>query len=270
MKNNKIKDMLNNIEVSEKLENKILSKTIYKKQNLFLQKRIIAISVIIIIGTTGFGIAHADEIVEKVKSLFVTYTLGSDEENDYKYKITEVMVTNKKEINYDANLTPVQYTDEEYYVTLDKLEKELGTKFLRSDNFNNKKEVRIWQLEKNENKIARVGFSYDYIYKNKKEKIFMSTQFITKYYRDDSLSLIEGVEWHEKEYGIDVKNYQKEERNDTFNINIYFYSNSDFIDENKKTSTIKASFVYDDVLYSLNGNYTSKAKLLEIINSLHY
>ena len=269
MKNNKIKDMLNNIEVSKELDDKILSKTVYKKQHLILQKSIIIISVIIIIGTTGFGIAHADDIVQKIKSLFVTYTYTSSDENT-KLIITELNVTNKKEINYDANLKPAFYSGEEYYIALDKLEKELDTKFLRPDGFNNKKEVRIGRMEKNENKIGRCGFSYDYIYKNKKEKIYMSAQFMTKYYNNDSFGSIEGVEWHEKEYGIDAKHYKKEEKNDILNTNIYYYAAYDFTNGEKGVGGLNASFIYDDVLYKLYGINTDKTKLLEIINSLHY
>ena len=270
MKNNKIKEMLNNIKVNKDLDDKIFSKTIYKKNNILWQKIVITISVIIIIGTASFGFVHANDIVQKIKGLFVTYTVGSDEEYEYKYKITEVMVTNKKELNYEANLTPGMNTNEQYYMPLDKLEKELNTKFLRPDKFSNKKEVRIGRIDKIDNKITRGGFSYDYIYKNKKEKISMSAQFITKYYSEDSFSFIEGVEWHDSENGVHTKHYSLQEKNDVLNTDIYFYSNYDFKDKDQSTSFMNASFIYDDVLYSLRGVYTNKAKLLEIINSLHY
>lgn len=272
MKSNKIKDMLNNIEVSEKLDDKILSKTIYKKRNLILQKSIIALSVIIIIGSTGFGIAHADEIVEKVKSLFVTYTYTSGTENITKYTFTELKVTNKKEVNYDAIFESIDFPlqDNQHEISIKELEKELNIKFLTSNKFKNKDLVRIIRLEKNNNKISRGSFVLDYVYKNKSEQMYFGMQFITKYYRNDYFRILEGLELYDEEYGIDTKAYKLEEKNDILNTDLYFYGTYDFTNGEKGIGSLSVSFIYDDVVYTLYGTNTSKTKLLEIINSLHY
>lgn len=273
MKDNKIKEILNNIKVNKELDDKILAKTIYKKNNLLLQKCIIAFSIIIIIGFTSYGITRAiikvktsDRVTKEYDDIFVT-TKIEKKENCFECRdryLTDIVIENKKEVNYDANMNEIINTSDQYYMTYDKLEKKLNTKFLKSDKFNNNNKLRISLLRKNEDKISKAGFAIDDCIKNKKEKISMYVIFITKYYEEEKFT---------KLLGQTYDNYWAPQKiiNNKLNTDLYFYPYR----ENMNNDTVipgslYVHFIYDDVLYSFGGTNTSINNLIEVVNSLHY
>ena len=269
MKNNRIKDMLNNIEVSKELDDMILSKTINKKKNLILKQRMIMLSAIIIIITTGFGITYADVIAEKIKNVFVKERTLVELNGDEKISAIEFETSSKKELNYDANMKVVQYTDEEYYVSLEDLEKELNINLLKSELFQDKS-IRIAQLKKIENKISSGLFFVDYVYKNKMEEISFTISFITKYHNEDKYTNLVGINRNDQDNNTNIEYYKFVEKNEHLNTDLYYFSSYDIESNEKGIGSITVKFVYDDIIYSLIGNVISKEKILDIINSLHY
>ena len=278
MKDNKIKEMLNNIKVNKKLDDKILAKTIYKKNNLLLQKCIIAVSIIIIIGFTSYGITRAIINVKNIENvqyeenkLFTTIIFNRKEKGlGYRDKyVTVLKLANKKELNYDADINKIEYTGEELKIAKNELEEYLNIKFLTSDKLINKKMI-INRLRKNNNKISEVILGYSDSIKNSKDsKIKMGMTIITKYYNNEIYDDIIGQTFDE-DYA-----YKEIIQNDILNTDLYFYSmnirKSDIVNNDAIIKgTLSVHFIYDDILYSLGAKNISVNDLIDVVNSLHY
>ena len=278
MKDNKIKEMLNNIKVNKKLDDKILAKTIYKKNNLLLQKCIIAVSIIIIIGFTSYGITRAIINVKNIENvqyeenkLFTTIIFNRKEKGlGYRDKyVTVLKLANKKELNYDADINKIEYTGEELKIAKNELEEYLNIKFLTSDKLINKKMI-INRLRKNNNKISEVILGYSDSIKNSKDsKIKMGMTIITKYYNNEIYDDIIG-ETFDEDYA-----YKEIIQNDILNTDLYFYSmnirKSDIVNNDAIIKgTLSVHFIYDDILYSLGAKNISVNDLIDVVNSLHY
>ena len=278
MKDNKIKEMLNNIKVNKELDDKILTKTIYKKNNLLLQKCIIAVSIIIIIGFTSYGITRAIINVKNIENvqyeenkLFTTIIFNRKEKGlGYRDKyVTVLKLANKKELNYDADINKIEYTGEELKIAKNELEEYLNIKFLTSDKLINKKMI-INRLRKNNNKISEVILGYSDSIKNSKDsKIKMGMTIITKYYNNEIYDDIIGQTFDE-DYA-----YKEIIQNDILNTDLYFYSmnirKSDIVNNDTIIKgTLSVHFIYDDILYSLGAKNISVNDLIDVVNSLHY
>ena len=278
MKDNKIKEMLNNIKINKELDDKILAKTIYKKNNLLLQKCIIAVSIIIIIGFTSYGITRAIINVKNIENvqyeenkLFTTIIFNRKEKGlGYRDKyVTVLKLANKKELNYDADINKIEYTGEELKIAKNELEEYLNIKFLTSDKLINKKMI-INRLRKNNNKISEVILGYSDSIKNSKDsKIKMGMTIITKYYNNEIYDDIIGQTFDE-DYA-----YKEIIQNDILNTDLYFYSmnirKSDIVNNDTIIKgTLSVHFIYDDILYSLGAKNISVNDLIDVVNSLHY
>ena len=274
---NKLEKVFENIHASQKNYDIIMNKTIYKKNNLLLQKCIIAFSIIIIIGFTSYGITRAiinvkntENVQYEENKLFTTIIFNRKEKGlGYRDKyVTVLKLANKKALNYDANIDKIEYTGEELKIAKNELEEYLNIKFLTSDKLINKKMI-INRLRKENAKISEMIMGYIEPITINSSKIKMGMTIITKYYNNKIYDDIIG-QTTDEDYA-----YKEIIQNDILNTDLYFYSmnirKSDIIDNDTIIKgTLSVHFIYDDILYSLGGKNISVNDLINVVNSLHY
>lgn len=262
------KEAFNNIHLSKDIDNKVFAKTIYKKNNFMLKNVIVTISILLFISITSLGIVYAKEIVEKIKSLFVSTTIHL-ENSGYNIYLDELKITNKKNLNFDAKFSNINFpvTDSEQKVTFKELKEDLNIDILTPNIFENKI-ARIIKLEKNNNKISHGWFAFDniYVFKKgrKKGKISMIIEFITKYHEDDYLMVNMGQTRDESRI------YKTVELNEKLDTEIFFWGTRAITNDDENIGTLKATFIYDDIVYTFIGSDVSKNEMLNLINTLAY
>ena len=274
---NKLEKVFENIHVNQKIDEKIMNKTINKKNDFLLQKCIIAMSVIIIIGFTSFGIVTAiinvkdsENVQYEENKLFTTIIFNRKQKGlGYRDKyVTGLKLNNKKELNYDADINIIENTGDELKITKNEIEKKLNIKFLTTDKLASTK-ILITRLRKENNKISEVNLGYIEAITTNNSKIKMGMTIITKYYNSEIYLDIIGQTFDEDTA------YKEIIRNDILNTDLYFYSINTPKQDMKDRDTIvrgtlSVHFIYDDILYSLGGRNISVNDLINVVNSLHY
>jgi len=262
------KETFSNIHLSKDIDNKVFAKTIYKKNNPMLKNVIVAFSIVLFISITSLGIVYAKEIVEKIKNMFVRTTINFDR-GDYSIYLDELKVINKKELNFNAEFSNIKFpvTDSEQKVTFKEIKEYLDIEILTPNIFENKI-ARIIKLEKNNNKISHGWFAFDniHVFKKgrKKSKISMIIEFITKYYEEDYLMVKMGQTRDESRI------YKRVELNEKLNTEIYFWGTRAITNNDENIGTLKATFIYDDIVYTFSGSDVSKNEMLNLIDTLAY
>jgi len=259
------KEIFDDIHLDKSIDNKILNKTIYKKHNVVLKKIIVPLSVIIIIFITSFGMVYAGEIVEKIKNLLVTTTIGFDDEEWGDIHLTDLKVANRKNLNVDAAFPGVNFpvTDNQQKTSFKEIEENLGIEILTSKLF--KIDIaRILELEKNNDKISHGWFAFDNVYKTKKGKISMSIEFVTEYYEEEYFKASVGVTRNlDKEYKAVLKN-------EKLNTDLYVWCSKKIQNYSEIVGSPRVTFIYDDIVYTINGHKVSIDEMLYVINTLEY
>ena len=260
----KYKEAFNKLHLSQDVNSKIFSKTINKKEyNLYWKKRLIVISIVLVLSITTLGIVFAKEIKEAIQKYFITEITPTNNNEPLKIKHKFLEMHAFKEVNYDALLPEVndRYGNENNSITykLGELEGKLETKFLHFKEDQNQK-VKLYEVEKVDNKIGKVKFGTS-IKANNKSVIGIQIEFVTKYsekYKDGFSIQFSHIE------GISLK-----EHSDKLNTDIYYNVGTTIKEdyENRLTANI-AIFVYDDVVYHLSGNNITKKMLTELIESV--
>ena len=261
------KKLFNNIHLDKNIDNIILNKTIYKKNNVMLKRIIISLSVLLIISITSIGIVYADEIVEKIKSLLVTTTIDFDDEEWGDVYRTDLKIANRKNINVDAEFLNVNFpvTDNQQKTSFKEIEENLEIEILTSKLF--KIDIaRILELEKNSDKISHGWFAFDNVYKTQKGKISMAIEFITEYYEEEYLMKTLGQTKNlNKEYKTVLKN-------EKLNTDLYVFALHPKKIENYSeiVGSPRITFIYDDIVYTIDGHNVSIDEMLYVINTLEY
>ncbi len=259
------KKQLENITPSEDLEKRIYNNTIYKKNNYHkLNRVLLTISTILLLGIVSIGVVFADEIKDKIKRIFLTEIDLKDPKRDYPI----LQIKNLKEINYDADLEEyIFYSDNVKEVSREELESKLNVKFLNSEKIMSDK-LSIFNIDKKDNKIAEAEFFIENAFKldNSKDNssINFSFKFITKYS-------------HKAENGYKMDFYPTRDNYneaiqieylDNLNTDVYFEATKKDLKDDEVADSMIAVFVYDDVTYRLFGNRVSKNMMLDILKSL--
>jgi len=259
------KELFDNVYLDKSIDNKILNKTIYKKNNVVLKKIIVSLSMIFIISIISFGIVYAGEIVEKIKSFFVTTTIDFDDEEWGDIYHTDLKVSNRKDLNVAAAFPGVNFpvTDNKQKTSFKEIEKNLEIEILTSKLF--KIDIaRIIELEKNNDKISHGWFAFDNVYKTKKGKISMLIEFVTEYYDEDYFKVSVGVTRNlDKEYKAVLKN-------EKLNTDLYVWCPKKIQNYSEIVSSPRITFIYDDIVYIIDGHNVSIDEMLYLINTLDY
>ena len=261
------KKLFNNIHLDKNIDNIILNKTIYKKNNVMLKRIIISLSVLLIISITSIGIVYADEIVEKIKSLLVTTTIDFDAEEWGDIYHTDLKVANRKNLNVDAEFPNVNFpvTDNQQKTSFKEIEENLEIEILTSKLF--KIDIaRILKLEKNNDRISHGWFVFDNVYKTKKGKISMAIEFITEYYEKEYLSVLLG-----STRNLD-KEYKEVLKNEKLNTDLYVFAlhPNKIQNYSEIVGSPRITFIYDNIVYTINGHNVSIDEILYVINTLEY
>ena len=267
----KIEDIYKNynekIMPSKSLDNKVFNETIYKRKiNPFWKKAILTISIFLIVSITAIGIVFAKEIKEIIQKYFIVQVPrrqidGMEKIPDRKF----LEVHSTKEINYDADLPEVDWKikyniDQKPTINLKELEEKLQINFL---NFSEDKDlmISIVGLEKINKKIGNVELQTVINAKNK-SPICIHVQFVTKYTEafKDGFSVQLNTTIHGSEKFLT-------EHSKKLNTDIYYFVDTSKEDYENILTFNEAVFVYDNVLYRLNGNNITKNMLAELIES---
>ena len=260
------KEEFDKICLDKKMDEIILNKTIYKSQNNLLKIVVVTLSILLFISITSIGIVYAKEIVEKIKSLIVKTTIDFDDEEWGDIHLTKFKVSNRKDVNVDAEFPNVNFpvTDSEQKISFKEIEENLEIEILASKLFENDV-ARIIKLEKSNDKISHGDFVFDDVYKTKKGKISMVIEFITEYYEEEYLSILLG-----QTRNLD-KEYNAVEKIEKLNTDLYVWcprkvqNNSEIV-----RSTLKAIFIYDNIVYTFTGDNISVDEILNVIDTLAY
>lgn len=259
------KELFCNIQLDKSIDNKILNKTIYKKNNVLLKKSIITLSILLVVSIASFGIVYAEEIIEKVKNLFVTTIIDFDDEEWGDIYRTDLKVANRKNLNVDADFLGVNFpvTDNQQKTSFKEIEENLEMEILTSKLF----EIdiaRIIELEKNNDKISHGCFAFDNVYKTKKGKISLAIEFVTEYYEEEYFKVSLGVTRNlDKEYKTVLKN-------EKFNTDLHVWCPKKIQNYSEIVSSPRITFIYDDIVYIINGHNVSIDEMLYVINTLDY
>ena len=242
------KEEFDKIYLDKKMDEIILNKTIYKSQNNLLKIVVVTLSILLFISITSIGIVYAKEIVEKIKSLIVKTTIDFDDEEWGDIHLTKFKVSNRKDVNVDAEFPSINFpvTDSEQKISFKEIEENLEIEILTSKLFENDI-ARIIKLEKSNDKISMV------------------IEFITEYYEKEYLSILLG-----QTRNLD-KEYNAVEKIKKLNTDLYVWcprkvqNNSEIV-----RSTLKAIFIYDDIVYTFTGDNISVDEILDVIDTLAY
>lgn len=250
--NKKIKDAFNEIKVDESLERKVLNMTVNKKDNKQRKWKLsYTYATILLIGMLSIGVVYAKEI----KNFINSFSTNINVENNKSIKLSDNI--NFKNISKDALI----FTgDSQYQMNYNEVEKNLGFKILKLKE-NNTYEIYYSTELNDNNQIGRVDLWIPYFVKESDNKYISASISMLNKGADEKYILA-------FEEGLDASggkdNFEEYYSNnlDT-KIIIYSYSTS-----NSNNRYLKATFVYDDVLYIFTGMNMSKDDLINYINGL--
>ncbi len=257
-----IKDTYNKIKVTEKLEERVLNNTVYKKkENNIIGKMVATLGILVGIGTISISIVYADDIRDYLKKWQAEYSFINQENTilgkEYTYKNIEKDLYNtygKSEIlNYKT------------------VEDNLGFKILKSKLQTSEEIIYTTFVNKDNKTIASVNLWMPDFIKNDTFDISLDASFITENadieYKAGTLEDATGA----------IKKYVGKEKSN-FGSDILFYTisrlkdNADFTTENYETiDLLSASFIYEGIKYNMSSNKEiTQENMLIIINSLNY
>lgn len=250
--NKKINDAFNEIEVSENLERKVLNMTVNKNDNMQKKWKLShAFMAIILIVVLSIGVVYAKEI----KNFINSFSTSINVENNKNIKISDNI--NFKNISSVALKTE---NDNSKQMTFNEAEKNLGFKILKLKD-NNTNEIYYSTRLNDNGQIGRVDLWIPYFVKESDSKYISASVSMLNIGVDEKyiLAFEEGLDASGNKDNFEE--YFSEELNTKFII--YSYSN-----KNSADLYLKATFVYDDVLYIFTGKNMIKKDLINYINSL--
>lgn len=247
---NKIKESYNTISISEDLEDKIINKTVKKKDKSFGFKKYVFNSLIIGLLVAGFSltIVNADKIINMIKewATGVSFEDGTRVELVKNAKFKEILKTAPKgrDNGYVGNMDH------------DTVEKVLGVDILDSDEKDNN--VLGYSTYQNEDgSIARVGLWW-----------IIKEESDDKHIAVSILMLNKGAEYRYVaafEEGIDAtggKELNQVYELKNLNAKAVIYGN----DWDKERLTM--AFVYDDIYYDVIADGYTKEELISFVETL--
>ena len=250
--NKKIKDAFNEIKVDESLERKVLNMTVNKKDNKQRKWKLsYTYATILLIGMLSIGVVYAKEI----KNFINSFSTNINVENNKSIKLSDNI--NFKNISKDALI----FTgDSQYQMNYNEVEKNLGFKILKLKE-NNTDEIYYSTELNDNNQIGRVDLWIPYFVKESDNKYISASISMLNKGADEKYILA-------FEEGLDAsggKNNFEEYYSNNLDTKIIIYSYST---SNSNNRYLKATFVYDDVLYIFTGMNMSKDDLINYINGL--
>ena len=250
--NKKIKDAFNEIKVDESLERKILNMTVNKRDNKQKKWKLsYTYATILLIGMLSIGVVYAKEI----KNFINSFSTNINVENNKSIKLSDNI--NFKNISKNALI----FTgDSPYQMNYNEVEKNLGFKILKLKE-NNTDEIYYSTKLNDNNQIGRVDLWIPYFVKESDNKYISSSISMLNKGADEKYILA-------FEEGLDAsggKNNFEEYHSENLSIKIivYYYSN-----KNDNSSYLKATFVYDDIIYIFTGKNMNSNELVNYINKL--
>ena len=252
--NKKIKDAFNEIKVDESLERKVLNMTVNKKDNKQRKWKLsYTYATILLIGMLSIGVVYAKEI----KNFINSFSTNINVENNKSIKLSDNI--NFKNISKDALI----FTgDSQYQMNYNEVEKNLGFKILKLKE-NNTDEIYYSTELNDNNQIGRVDLWIPYFVKESDNKYISASISMLNKGADEKYILA-------FEEGLDAsggKNNFEEYYSNNLDTKIIIYSYST---SNSNNRYLKATFVYDDVLYIFTGMNMSKDDLINYINGLGF
>ena len=250
--NKKIKDAFNEIKVDESLEKKVLNMTVNKKDNKQRKWKLsYTYATILLIGMLSIGVVYAKEI----KNFINSFSTNINVENNKSIKLSDNI--NFKNISKNALI----FTgDSPYQMNYNEVEKNLGFKILKLKE-NNTDEIYYSTELNDNNQIGRVDLWIPYFVKESDNKYISASISMLNKGADEKYILA-------FEEGMDAsggKNNFEEYYSNNLDTKIIIYSYST---SNSNNRYLKATFVYDDVLYIFTGMNMSKDDLINYINGL--
>ena len=250
--NKKIKDAFNEIKVDESLERKVLNMTVNKKDNKQRKWKLsYTYATILLIGMLSIGVVYAKEI----KNFIDSFSTNINVENNKSIKLSDNI--NFKNISKNALI----FTgDSPYQMNYNEVEKNLGFKILKLKE-NNTDEIYYSTELNDNNQIGRVDLWIPYFVKESDNKYISASISMLNKGADEKYILA-------FEEGMDAsggKNNFEEYYSNNLDTKIIIYSYST---SNSNNRYLKATFVYDDVLYIFTGMNMSKDDLINYINGL--
>ena len=250
--NKKIKNAFNDIKVNEDLERKILNMTVNKRDNKQKKWKLsYTYATILLIGMLSIGVVYAKEI----KNFINSFSTNINVENNKSIKLSDNI--NFKNISKDALI----FTgDSQYQMNYNEVEKNLGFKILKLKE-NNTDEIYYSTELNDNNQIGRVDLWIPYFVKESDNKYISASISMLNKGADEKYILA-------FEEGLDAsggKNNFEEYYSNNLDTKIIIYSYST---SNSNNRYLKATFVYDDVLYIFTGMNMSKDDLINYINGL--
>ena len=250
--NKKIKNAFNDIKVNEDLERKILNMTINKKDNQQRKWKLsYTLASIFLVGVLSLGVVYAQEI----KNFITSFSTNINVENNKSIKLSDDV--RFKNINSDALKVD---TNNPYQVNYDAIEKNLGFKILKLKD-NNTDEIYYSTYLNDNGQIGRIDLWIPYFVKESDSKYISASISMLNKGADEKYILA-------FEEGLDAsggKNNFEEYYSNNLDTKIIIYSYSTSDSNNRY---LKATFVYDDVLYIFTGTNMSKDDLINYINGL--
>lgn len=236
-------DYFNTINPSNNLKEKILNKTIYKNNNKLNLKLLYTSLIILFTLTITTTIIYADDIYNYI----------------IEYHEKENIIEIKPPINYKLNtkaslLNCCTVNDFEQDLEIDLLESNMLDSTLKLD-------YKIYTTNKDLQRITLVKTiktsdyfnDLDYLQKELSD-IRIRYVILTKYATQKE------IDNYNLSYYYDKNNFEKI-YNKKLNIDMYYYTTS------KLETRSSINFIYENVLYQIEGHYTSKDMLLTIANS---
>lgn len=250
--NKKIKDAFNEIKVDESLERKVLNMTVNKKDNKQRKWKLsYTYATILLIGMLSIGVVYAKEI----KNFINSFSTNINVENNKSIKLSDNI--NFKNISKNALI----FTgDSPYQMNYNEVEKNLGFKILKLKE-NNTDEIYYSTELNDNNQIGRVDLWIPYFVKESDNKYISASISMLNKGADEKYILA-------FEEGMDAsggKNNFEEYYSNNLDTKIIIYSYST---SNSNNRYLKATFVYDDVLYIFTGTNMNKDDLINYINGL--
>ena len=252
---NKFNDLFKDIKVSKEIDEKIYNKTIYKKEipRIYILKPIQVILFIFIF--LGVGVMAKDYIMD---SVFHKNIIENEKDDSQIYLELNGKVHIKENNNFICNN---EYTQEE-------LEKTLGIKLLNIKYYNSNKYINCEIKTTDNNKIRTVKINRDDNYSKSTDKekgnnkfLSVTIKFMTQYALNED----------EEEFSeLNVIKGPKKFENFTNLIHLNNLDVDAYIikwHESKNHSFNSVHFVYNNILYFIQGYNISYDELLDILNN---
>lgn len=249
--NKKIKEAFDNIKLSDKFNDKVFNMTINKTNNQNKWKLSYTFMTIFLIGILSVGVVYAKEIRDFINS----FSSNINIENNKSIKLSD----NINFKNISNNALKIE-NDNPKLMTFNEVENNLGFKILKL-NDNNINEIYYSTELNDNNQIGRVDLWIPYFVKESDNK-YISTNISMLNKGADEKYILAFKE------GLDAsgnKDNFKEYYSSSLNTKIILYSYS--VKDNNN-QYLRATFIYDDVLYIFTSKNIVNNDLINYIDSL--